>query len=85
MDFVVDNYNINKRSNIYCIKKKNSDSKNIEIDILNGNDDYKSFSSKIIIGLHETDNNFEFLFRDYNHDGKHVLYCIDKIFFFLNF
>ncbi len=22
-DFVVDNYNINKRSNIYCIKKKN--------------------------------------------------------------
>ena len=36
-----------------------------QIYILNGDDNYKSFSSKIITSLHETDNNWEFLLRDY--------------------
>ena len=63
---------------IFCIRKKNTESKKIEINILFGNDNYKSFSSKIITSLHETDNNWEFLLRDYNHDGKPDLYCINK-------
>ena len=77
-NFEIGDYNRNRRPNIYCIHKKNTYSKKIEIDILNGNDNYQSFSSKIITNLNETDNNWEFLLRDYNKDGKFDLYCINK-------
>jgi len=58
----------------------NTDSKYTEIQILDGNNDYQSFLEPKIIktSLHETDNNWEFLLRDYNHDGNLDLYCINK-------
>ena len=64
-NFEIGDYNENGIPNIYCIHKKNTQSKKTEIYILNGNDNYKSFSSNIITTLHETDNNWEFLLRDY--------------------
>ena len=76
-NFEIGDYNINRRPNIYCIYKKITYSKYTEIYILNG-DNYQSFSSNIITSLHETDNNWEFLLRDYNNDGKLDLYCINK-------
>ena len=77
-NFEVGDYNENGHFDIFCIRKKNTESKKIEINILFGNDNYKSFSSNIITTLPETDNNWEFLLRDYNHDGKLDLYCINK-------
>ena len=79
-NFGVGEYNNNGKYNIYCIHKKNTDSKYTEIQILDGNNDYQSFLEPKIIttSLHETDNNWEFLLRDYNHDGNLDLYCINK-------
>ena len=76
-NFKIGYYNRNRRPNIYCIYKKNTYSKYTKIYILNG-DNYQSFSSKIITNLYKTDNNWEFLLRDYNNDGKLDLYCINK-------
>ena len=83
-NFEIGDYNINRRHNIYCIYKKNTYSKYTKIYILNG-DNYQSFSSKIITNLYKTDNNWEFLLRDYNNDGKLDLYCINKNVKILNF
>jgi hypothetical protein len=76
--FGIGEYNQNfDRYNIYCIKKRTK-SKKMKIKILNCSD-YKSFiGEKIITCLPECDNNWEFLLRDYNHDGKLDLYCINK-------
>ena len=78
-DFVVDNYNKSELADVYCIHKKNTQSKKTEIEILVGDGCYQSFlPPKIITALHETDNNWEFLLRDYNKDGNLDLYCINK-------
>ena len=79
-NFEVGEYNNNEKYNIYCIHKNNTDSKYTEIQILNGSYDYQSFLEPKVIktSLHETDNNWEFLLRDYNHDGNLDLYCINK-------
>ena len=79
-DFVVDNYNKSELADVYCIHKKNTQSKKTEIEILVGNNNYQSFLEPKIIrtSLHEIDNNWEFLLRDYNHDGNLDLYCINK-------
>ena len=78
--FEVGEYNNNGKFNIYCIHKYNTTSKYIEIQILDGNNNYQSFVEPQIIRtcLHETDNNWEFLLRDYNKDGNLDLYCINK-------
>ena len=78
--FEVGEYNNNGKFNIYCIHKYNTTSKYTEIQILDGNNNYQSFLEPKIIktSLPETDNNWEFLLRDYNKDGKLDLYCINK-------
>ncbi len=79
--FEVGEYNKNnKKFNIYCIHKYNTKSKYIEIQILDGNNNYQSFLEPKIIktSLPETKDNIEFLLRDYNKDGNLDLYCINK-------
>ncbi len=78
--FEVGEYNNNGKFNIYCIHKYNTKSKYIEIQILDGNNNYQSFLEPKIIktSLPETKDNIEFLLRDYNKDGNLDLYCINK-------
>ena len=78
--FDIGEYNNNGKFNIYCIHKYNTISKYIEIQILDGNNNYQSFLGQEIIktSLPETKNNMEFLLRDYNKDDKLDLYCINK-------
>ena len=64
---------------IYIVLKKEKLNQKKLIKILNCDDAYNSFvDEKIITCLPENDNNWDFLLRDYNHDGKFDLYCINK-------
>jgi hypothetical protein len=82
--FLLGDYNQNKKLDLYCIKKNDTWTNSTEVYILDGNNDFKKFvritenETKIKTALHETGDNFQFLLGDYNNNGTLDLYCIKK-------
>ena len=77
-EFLLGDYNNNKILDLFCIKKKNTESKHTEVHILDGSTNFKTFLSNIRTPLKETGDNWQFLLGDYNHNKKLDLYCIKK-------
>ena len=76
--FLLGDYNHNKKLDLYCIKKYNTGSNSTEVHILNGNDNFQSFLYNNGTGLPEVGDNYDFKLEDYNDDGQLDLYCIKK-------
>ena len=77
-EFLVGDYNHNRRPDVYCIKKNGTGSGKTEVHILNGENNYQNFLLQTPTALHETDGNWQFCLGDYNHDRCLDLYCIAK-------
>ena len=59
-EFGVSNYNSGKNKDIYCICKRKDTLKHTEVHVLNGSNNYQSWSQQTTTKLHETDNKFDF-------------------------
>jgi GH24 family phage-related lysozyme (muramidase) len=76
--FCVGDFNGNGNKDLFFIAKNNNGSHSTEVHILNGSNNYQSWSLQTGTILHETDDNWEFGVSDYNGKGKKDLYCIKK-------
>ena len=76
--FLLGDYNQNRKLDLYCIKKNHSESNKTEVHILDGNDKYKSYLLKTSTKLHETGEGWVFLLGDFNKNRILDLYCIAK-------
>ncbi len=77
-EFLLGDYNQNKKLDLYCIKKYNTGTNSTEVHILNGTTNFKSFLLDTGTALPEVGDNYDFKLEDYNNDGKLDLYCIKK-------
>ncbi len=77
-EFLLGDYNNDRKPDLYAIKKSRTGTKSTEIHILNGADNFQSFLLQTGTALHETSSNFEFALGHYNNDYKPDLYAIKK-------
>ena len=76
--FLLGDYNHDGKLDLYSISRNGNGSHSTEVHILSGANNFQSFILQTGTKLHETDNNWEFLLGDYNHDGNLDLYCISR-------
>ena len=69
-EFLLGDYNHDGHLDLYCINKRDTNSKKTEVHILSGASCYQNFLLHIDTGLHETGDNWTFCLGDFNGDGK---------------
>jgi serine/threonine protein kinase len=76
--FAVGDYNRDGIPDLYCLKHSNTSTNSLEVHILNGADNYRSFLLETGTPIAQADiaTNFTFAVGDYNRDGIPDLYCL---------
>ena len=77
-EFLLGDYNQNKKLDLYCIKKYNTGTNSTEVHVLDGTTNFKSFLLYTGTALPEVGDNYDFKLEDFNNNGKLDLFCIKK-------
>lgn len=77
--FALGDFNDDGVTDLYCIKMTNTGSAKLEVHVLNGADEFKTFLLHATTALDEADAaNCEFAIADFDNDGHPDLYCLKK-------
>jgi hypothetical protein len=77
--FAVDDFNHDGSPDLYCIKHSNTGNSSLEVHILSGANNYRSFLLQTCTPIMQADAaNFLFAIGDFNHDKTSDLYCIKR-------
>jgi hypothetical protein len=78
-DFAAGDFNRDGIADLYCIKRTNTDSGMVEVDILDGASNYQGFVLRMPTPITQADAaNFLFALGDFNGDGIPDLYCVKR-------